>query len=51
MWDKELPTQWNEGHICPICKERDRLKCNDHRPITLFNTAYKVFAIDSLTEF
>jgi hypothetical protein len=45
IWNKELPTQWNEGIICPIYKERERLKCNDHRPITLLNTAYNVFTI------
>jgi hypothetical protein len=23
IWDKEeLPTQWNEGNICPICKKK-----------------------------
>jgi hypothetical protein len=31
IWDKEqLPTQWNEGNICPICKKGDRLKCNNY---------------------
>jgi len=36
--DKEqLPTQWNEGIICPTFKKRDRLKYNNYRPITLLN--------------
>ena len=31
IWAKEqLPIQWNEGNICPICKKRDRLKCNNY---------------------
>jgi hypothetical protein len=31
IWDKEqLPTQWNEGNIHPICKIGERLKCNNY---------------------
>jgi len=40
-----LPTQWNEAVIYPIFKEGHGLNCNDSRPITLLNSAYKIFAI------
>jgi len=42
---KQLPTHWNEGNICPIHKKGGRLKCNNYSPITLLNTASKIFAI------
>jgi len=44
--DKEqLPTHLSEGTVCPMYKKGERLKCNNQRPITLLNIAYKISAI------
>jgi hypothetical protein len=46
IWDdEELPTQLNEGIVCPIYGKGGRLKCNICRPITLLSIVYKIFSV------
>jgi len=33
-----------QGHCCSTTQKGDKLNCNNHREISLLNTAYKVFS-------
>lgn len=46
VWeDEKMPEKWKEAIICPIYKKGDRSKCENYRPISLLNVAYKIFSI------
>jgi hypothetical protein len=42
LWNKkDLPQQWKESIIVPICKKVENTYCNNFRAISLLSTAYK----------
>jgi len=45
VWNKEeLPDEWKESIIVPICKKGDKTGCNNYRGISLLPTTYKVLS-------
>jgi sorting nexin-29 len=45
IWNKEeLPQQWKESIILPICKKGDKTVCNNYRGISLLSTAYRILS-------
>ena len=45
IWNKEeLPDEWKESIIVPICKKGDKTDCNNYRGISLLPTTYKVLS-------
>jgi len=42
IWNKEeLPEEWKESVILPICKKGDKTGCSNYRGISLLPTTYK----------
>jgi len=45
IWNKEeLPEQWKESIIVPICKKGDKTDCSDYRGISILATMYKILS-------
>jgi len=45
IWNKkELPEEWKESIIVPICKEDDKTDCSDYRVISLLPILYKILS-------
>jgi hypothetical protein len=55
IWNKvELPAQWRESIIVPICKKGDKTDCTTYRDISLLSTTYKIlskFLLSRLTAY
>ena len=45
IWNKdELPEEWKESIILPVCKKGDKTDCSNCRGITLLPTMYKILS-------
>jgi hypothetical protein len=45
IWSKEeLPDQWKESIIVPICKKSDQTDCSNYQGISLISTSYKMLS-------
>jgi hypothetical protein len=45
IWNKEeLPEEWKESVIVPICKKGDKTVCSNYRGISLLSTTYKILS-------
>jgi hypothetical protein len=45
IWNKEeLPEEWKESVIVPICKKGDKTDCSNYRGISLLSTTYKILS-------
>jgi hypothetical protein len=43
IWNKEeLPEQWKESFILPICKKGDKTGCNNYSEVLFLSTSYKM---------
>ena len=45
IWIKEeLPEEWKESIIIPVCKKGDKTNCSNYRGIPLFSTTNKILS-------
>jgi hypothetical protein len=45
IWNKEeLPEQWKESIIVPVCKKGYKTDCSNYRGISLLSTSYKILS-------
>jgi len=45
IWNKEeLPEEWKESIIVPICKKGDETDCSNYRGISVLQTMYKILS-------
>ena len=45
LWNKEeLPEEWKESIIVPICKKDNETDCSNYRGISLLPTTYKILS-------
>jgi hypothetical protein len=45
IWNKEeLPEEWKESFIVPICKKGDKTDCNNYGGISLLSPTYKILS-------